>query len=185
LARTGRDAPKTFFRDTSEASIVNEADLAKLFGRLGARDPDSWARSQVQEGIPQLARFLFLRQAWREVVSESDHDWIAAQLGVDPAGPGGGIVPALKRLLSAGDNVSDDLSTVVRVMQWQLLHRLCYLMNDPGDVEKEVRSLAWALFQVDEDGAPIAAIPGLHESVLETEPSGREMRPPDAASGQL
>jgi hypothetical protein len=62
-------------------------------------------------------------------------------------------------------------------MQWQLLFRLCYLLDDPGDVEDEVRDVTWRLFQVDENNKPVAIIGGLHESVLETEPSGREMRP--------
>ncbi len=68
------------------------------------------------------------------------------------------------------------LTTVVRVMQWQLLFSLCYLLEDPGDVEVEVNDITWSLFQTDEAGRPIAPIGGLHESVLETEPSGREMR---------
>ncbi len=42
---------------------MNEMELTELFARLGARDPEKWARSQIKEGIPQLARFLFLRQA--------------------------------------------------------------------------------------------------------------------------
>jgi len=63
------------------------------------------------------------------------------------------------------------------VMQWELLFGLCYLLDDPGDVEDEVKDMAWGLFQVDEDGRPIAAISSLHESVLETDPTGREMTP--------
>lgn len=39
---------------------------------------------------------------------------------------------------------------------------------------EEVR---WGLFQVDDDGPPIAPLAGLHESVLETDPTEREMRP--------
>jgi len=50
------------------------------------------------------------------------------------------------------------------------------LLEDPGDVETEVKDISWCLFQTDEAGRPLAPIGGLHESVLETEPSGREMR---------
>ena len=42
---------------------MNERELTELFRKLGARDPSAWARSQTSEKIPQLARFLFLRQA--------------------------------------------------------------------------------------------------------------------------
>ena len=55
--------------------------------------------------------------------------------------------------------------------------RFCYLLDDPGDVEKEVQDMQWLLFQVDENENPIAAICGLYESVLETDPTGREMTP--------
>lgn len=60
-------------------------------------------------------------------------------------------------------------------MQWQLLFSLCYLLDEPGDLEPEVRHIAWRLFQVAEDDQPIDIIGGLHESVLDTDPTGREI----------
>lgn len=155
---------------------MKERDLADLFRKLGARNPESWARSQVEEGLPQLARFVFLRQAWKLVVAEHDRSWLSERANDDQRGPGGAIGPALKRLLALGAS-EDDLTAVARVMQWRVLSGLCYLVDDPGDLESEVKDIAWRLFQVDENDQPIAAISGLNESVLETEPSGKEMRP--------
>lgn len=155
---------------------MKERDLADLFRKLGARNPEVWARSQVKEGLPQLARFVFLRQAWKLVVAERDRSWLSERANDDQRGPGGAIGPALKRLQALGAS-EDDLTTVVRVMQWRVLSGLCYLLDDPGDLESEVKDIAWRLFQVDENDQPIAAISGLNESVLETEPSGKEMRP--------
>jgi hypothetical protein len=151
-------------------------ELTELFRKLGARNPADWASSQLTENLPQLARFLFLREAWKLVVRDGDASWIKARLRDDPEGPGGEISPALKRLLAAGAAESD-LTAVVRTMQWRLLFGLCQLLDDPGSLEQEVREVAWRLFQVDEDDQPIVAIGGLHESVLETDPTGREMRP--------
>lgn len=150
-------------------------DLTDLFAKLGARNPAGWAHSQVAEGIPQLAKFLFLRQAWRCIVAENDRHWIGEQREADPKVPGSSIASALDRVLSRGVD-EKDLTTVVRVMQWQLLFALCCILDDPGKLEDDVKNVAWRLFQVDENGNPITAIAGLHESVLETEPSGREMR---------
>jgi hypothetical protein len=66
----------------------------------------------------------------------------------------------------------------------QLLFGLCYLLDDPDylrddceTIEKEAGDIVWCLFQIDENGHPVAVVDGLHESVLETEPTGREMRP--------
>lgn len=155
---------------------MTEAELTKLFARLGAPDPAGWAHSQTNEGIPQLGRYLFLRQAWRKVVSNSDHGWIDAHLKMRGDKPGGEIGPALQRLVDLGASPAD-LTSVVRVMQWSLLFRLCYLLSDPGDLEPEVEDYSWGLFEIDDDGRPGAHIGGLHESVLATDPTGREMRP--------
>jgi len=80
----------------------------------------------VTEDKPQLARFLFLRQAWKQVIAEEDRSWIAQ------------------------------------------------LAPKPTD---EVCDIHWALSQVDDDSAVIDRLAGLQESVLDAEPSGREMRP--------
>jgi hypothetical protein len=155
---------------------MKERELSELFRKLGARDPDGWARSQVEEDLPQLARFLFLRQAWKLVVKPGDSSWISEARQTNAKGPGGDVGPALERLLAAGASQAD-LTTVVRVMQWKLLAGMCRLLDDPGTLEADVKDVAWRLFQVDENDSPTVPMGGLIESVLETEPSGREMRP--------
>src|SRR5215470_10344746 len=54
--------------------------LTDLLRKLGARKPEVWAQSQAEEGIPQLLRWLFLREAWRRIVSEEDPAWIDAHV---------------------------------------------------------------------------------------------------------
>jgi hypothetical protein len=150
------------------------AELTELFRRLGARDPAAWARSQRQEGIPQLARFLFLRQAWKQLVGRDSPAWAEA-LRARP-GPGGeATLAALDRMAALGVS-DDDLTTVVRHMQRELLFSICYLLADPGELEPEVRDMAWGLFQLDAAGRPGAEIALLHESVIETDPE-RDERP--------
>ena len=156
--------------------------LTALFRRLGARNPDGWAKSQIQEGIPQLARFLFLREAWTRIVDESDSSWITAAINraaAAPNAPYSGMGRALKALLSRGASESE-LTDVVRGMQAALLFDLCYMLEDP-DLQGEVKDTCWGLFVVDDDGAPLEPLNGLHESVLETDPTGREMRPKEGA----
>jgi hypothetical protein len=158
---------------------MNKEKLIDVFTKLGARDPERWARSEAEEGIPQLARFLFLRQAWKFVVDENDKTWIekaSNQSRTMPDQAGAAIGPALERLIAVGAS-KEDITTVVRIKQWELLARICYLLDEPGDVEPEAQDIAWQLFQVDSEGRPKATISGLHESVLETDPTGREMKP--------
>ncbi|HEY8065110.1 MAG TPA: hypothetical protein VIF40_10345 [Methylosinus sp.] len=154
---------------------MNAQELSALFQSLGARNPKAWAKSQIEENIPQLARFLFLRQAWKFVVTEGDAGWISDIKNIDPNAPGGSAITSINKLIK-GSGDEDSLTTVVRVMQWRLLHSLCQLLDDPGDIENEAGDIAWRLFEVDENDRPISIMGGLAESVLETEPSGREMR---------
>ena len=155
---------------------MDEKKLAALFELLGASNPADWARSQVREGIPQLARFLFLRQAWRNVLRPADTGWIDEALKGDPSGPGGGIVRSLKNVETAGVT-REDLTEIVRVKQWELLFQFCYLLDSPRIEEADADDISWGLFQIGEDGVPGQHINGLHQSVLETDPTGREMRP--------
>ena len=39
-------------------------ELTAVFEALGADDAEGWIKSQLEEGIPQLHRFLFLAKAW-------------------------------------------------------------------------------------------------------------------------
>jgi hypothetical protein len=166
---------------------ISKLKLTELFRKLGAEDPESWASSQVEEGINQLGRFLFLRQAWREVIGEDDQSWIQANISHSeryPGAPCSGIGPALQRLLDKGAD-PQDITDVVRVMQYQLLFRLCYLLSDPGDLEPEVQQVAWALAQIDSDSGEIVDLYGaLHESVPGTDPTGREMRPRNSSGAE-
>jgi hypothetical protein len=153
--------------------------LTRLFAKLGAPDPAAWAESQLAEGIPQLARFLFLRQAWRHVLVEDDTAWIEEWIGESrrsPDAPFAGVGTALARLRATGAS-DDDLTELARGMQAQLLFSLCHQFDDPGELEPEVQDVLWALVQINEDGEILGQISGLHESVLETDPTGREMRP--------
>src|SRR6266702_4019882 len=109
--------------------IMTESEFVELFRKLGARNPKMWAQSQLEENLPQLARLLFLRQAWKLVVRENDVNWISEARQIKSDGPGGDIGPALARLLSA-DCLERDLTKIVRVMQWRLLSGLCQLLDD-------------------------------------------------------
>ncbi len=154
-------------------------ELTDLFRRLGARDPEDWAASQINEDIPQLARFLFLRQAWRQIVSEEDTNWPRENAETSDATsnrPYDGMSQALASLIEKGAT-QEELIDLVRGAQASLLFQICYLLDDPMLEEPELEDFGWGLFQVDREGNPVRAIEALHESVLETDPTGREMRP--------
>lgn len=84
--------------------------LAQLLQKYGAPDPEGWARSQINEGIPQLQRFLFLRQAWRNVLEENDVTWIDRQVA-SPGATGTAPTPASVRRLSGASTRESLLRT--------------------------------------------------------------------------
>jgi hypothetical protein len=156
-------------------------ELTVLFESVGAREPRSWAMSQLREGVPQLQRFLFLRQAWRAIVKDGDVAWVDSQIAsaqASPDAPFSGLGSALKRAKALGV-LPEDLAEIARASQAEFLFQLCYLLDDPRFEEPELQDLHWGLFQVDQDDRPLLPrIGGLHESVIDTDPTGREMRPP-------
>ncbi len=80
----------------------------------------------------------------------------------------------------ASGTAREDIAELVRVMQWYVLAGIAYQLADASIVEypsDKVRRVNWTLFEVDEEGQPLHPINALHESVLDTDPSGREMRP--------
>ncbi len=155
-------------------------ELTKLFQKLGADEPESWAKSEVMENIPQLARYLFLRSAWENVVPEEDDGWIDEQIersARKPNAPCSGIGTALQRILDLGAN-REDIVDIVRGMQYQTLFGMCYLVDTMNEDIQEIGELNWILHEIGKDGKLTGRIvQGMHESALSMDPTGREMRP--------
>lgn len=159
---------------------TDENELAALFRKLGATSPEQRAHSQVTEGIPQLLRFLFLKNAWSSVAVEGETDWIEREIKgaqANPSRPYSGLGLALARCADKGVSLQD-LNEVARCLQTQMLFSIAYLIDGPSYEPGTLEDVSWGLFQIDEDGQPIGKqVSGLHESVLELDPTGREMRP--------
>ena len=130
-----------------------------------------------QSAIDQLAK-RFAALGGPDPAGRADPDWIAAEMAAarrDPSAPYAGVGLALEPLKGAG--ASDrDLTDLVRGKQAELLFSLCYLLEDPGIDEPEGQDVLWSLLQITEEREIVGPMSGLHESVLETDPTGREMR---------
>lgn len=158
---------------------TSKDELTALFRQLGARHPEQWAASQVDEEIPQLLRFLFLKGAWENIPNEGDSAWIEREIQSterDPQKPYAGLGRALALCRERGVPDSS-LTEIARCLQAQMLFSIGYLMDGPA-YSHTLEDVSWGLFQTDEDGKPFGEqVAGLHESVLEFDPTGREMRP--------
>ncbi len=151
--------------------------LTELFRQHGANDPESWARSQLEEGIPQLAIFCFAKALWEGVIEEGDEDWVDREIQsakLHPKNPCAQAGPALAEMLARGVG-RESINALVRVMQYSALYHACSLIDGAVSVDLPVNE--WVLHQVDAEGRAVAIIQGLHEVLLSMDPTGREMRP--------
>jgi hypothetical protein len=146
------------------------AELEARFRAMGAREPATWAQSEL-DGEPALARFLFLRQIWRSAV-ETDGSWIGreiARAAKRPDLPGATVGAALARLRALGATDAD-LTTVVRAAQTNVIFSIAGLVNDPAFDDESDDDISWVLVQVGPNGEPLRQVDGLQDFVFATEP---------------
>lgn len=157
-------------------NINDLKNLTEVFRQAGAKDPESWASSQIEEGINQLGRFSFLKTITSEWLKEDDIEWVDNQIEHDfsqPGDPFSQLPKALKEMVDKNVNRETILS-LIRVIQYNTLFHVCSAIDRSFEADTPIKS--WALFEVDEDENPKETIVGLHESLLDFDPSGNEMR---------
>ncbi|MGW2017668.1 hypothetical protein [Streptomyces sp. NPDC001927] len=136
--------------------------LRTRFETLGAADAPDWARSEIDENQPQLARFVLLRSLWRGAID----GW---------ADPGAlEQVAAARRLLDAGAD-KDDLVLLARAVAYEAVFAVVDELDCGGDVNVSGTDVGWAVVESGEDGSPTGRLlSGLHEDLLTMDPSGRD-----------
>lgn len=174
-------------------------ELAEKFHAAGAGDPQDWALSEVEEDIPQLARFLFLRSVWRsadqwkqppeawfaEPESLADAEPLAEEDGDEPT-----LVPldahgapdedgepaflaaqrAVQRILAAGVD-PDDLKEVARAIFLHTAFDVVHAVDEGHDPDAGEGMPGWLLVEVGGDMVLTGrTITALHEDLLTTEP---------------
>jgi len=127
--------------------------LRDTFARLGADEPEEWARSQVQENIAQLGRFVFLRAVWREIERWRDPDAVAGLAE-------GASDEAIELAAQAAARAALDVASGI-----------VQLIDNEEDIESTEPLPGWLLIECEADGKPSGRVlGGLHESVLQTDP---------------
>lgn len=144
-------------------------DLTAAFQDLGVTDAESWARSQLDEGRPQLAICLFLTLANAPIDRLSDSSALRGMLQGVARKPA---LEALSRLLA-----TSSAEDVLQVVRWSLrayLDELCFLLDDTSgprfpeeSKNRLLKETQWGLFRTIESGQPDASMGGLHEVAVE------------------
>ncbi|GAA4998211.1 hypothetical protein GCM10023205_84980 [Yinghuangia aomiensis] len=101
--------------------------LRGRFEALGAADAPGWARSEAAEGIPQLARYTFLRALWPAAIDGWAQPDAVEQL------------PAARRLLDAGTD-RDKVARLARAVAYEAVFAVLAVLDDGA----QVPGLGWA-----------------------------------------
>lgn len=154
----------------------SHTELVKLFEMLDLADAEGIAGSQINEGFDQANRYLFLRQAWKAVLSEQESidalngpsrfEFFYNKLGPEAAA-------AFTDLMGRGAK-AEGIVDLVRSIQIAVLWDVCNVIDEPALDEFGLDDPGWGLFEIDEFSKPNRRIDALHESVPETDPTGRE-----------
>jgi hypothetical protein len=179
-------------------------ELAETFRALGAGDPETWAASEVEDDIPQLARFLFLRRLWRsawqwkqppeawfaevEADSASDGDveedddtptlvhdaYDGGEQDEDGDPPFLAAQQAVRRILAAGAD-PEDLKEVARAIFLHTAFDAVQTVDEGHDPQAGEGMPGWLLTEVGGDLVLTGrVIPDLHQDLLTTEPDEAE-----------
>ncbi|MDQ0984877.1 hypothetical protein [Streptomyces sp. V2I9] len=147
--------------------------LTALFHALGAdADAPDWAESEIEEGLPQLARYRLLRTVWQDVDAWST----AAPRWVDAYRADGAAADAVDRALAAG-LTPEDLGALAREVARETAFAVLHALADPADgslpADVEARLPGWRLAELDAEGVPTGRhLDALHEDFAELEPKG-------------
>lgn len=170
--------------------------LAETFARLGAGEPEAWALSEVEDGIPQLARFIFLRRLWRgaEEWTLPPAEWFAEREPEDAddeetaeapdTGPSAEAVAedadaepaflaaqqAVRRILAAGVD-PEDLKEVARAVFLHAAFDAVSTVDEGHDADAGEGLPGWLLTEVGGDLILTGRmLDKLHEDLFTTEP---------------
>ncbi|MEV6106668.1 hypothetical protein AB0M28_18400 [Streptomyces sp. NPDC051940] len=141
--------------------------LTGLFAALGAANPESWAISEIDEDLPQLARYRLLRATSRDVAAWEG----AASRWVEGYQRGGPASEPISRALAAGVTV-EDLGVIAREVARETALGLLYRLSDPTDdaapAGMEADLPGWQLVEISAAGeATGRVLDGLYEDLAE------------------
>ncbi len=136
--------------------------LRARFEALGAADTGDWAKSEICEDLPHLARFMLLRSLWRGPIDGWSDPNALDQL------------PAAQRLFAAGAN-KEDLVRPVRAVAYEAVFATLDEFDSGSDVNVSGIDVGRLVMEAAEDGTPTGRpLSGLHEDLLGMDPSGLE-----------
>ncbi|KPH14721.1 hypothetical protein [Chryseobacterium sp. ERMR1:04] len=134
--------------------------LVMRLGNAGAKNPSSWASSEVTEGLPQFARFLVLKSLFDIAKSTDDNIAMAADFDDELD----------EKYNTIKDAVGEEkLLSFLSAYSKGIIYNVIGLL-DEGNQESDRDKISWTLMKTDENFESTGQIiQGLHEDFLEFE----------------
>jgi hypothetical protein len=127
---------------------------------------------------------IFARSVWLQLPDEEDTRWVRRMAEMprseQPCGDEGALI---KRMLDCG-LTEYEIARFAKLACYDAAFSLTYMLGDPGaGIEgMKVDRVEWRLFQTSSAGEAREQMYGMHEFLLQLDPSGRDMRPKAASS---
>src|SRR5436305_1623357 len=141
-----------------EETHAKSVRLIEMMEQAGASDAELWVQSEIQEDIPQVARYLLLRNIGIDAMNRSDEylKWLAHEISnpKDSRSTTMEAVAALKSLLDASVN-KDDIGKIARyVIEQAIFRTLVVIDNGYDDWHEGLTDEApgWAMAELDAEG---------------------------------
>ena len=131
---------------------MTEQELIDIFTKLGAPDPEWWAKSHLRDGF-QLTEFLLLRGLWKTAFSAESTEWIDSFLKTAPEDE---LSSLMKEVLNAGIT-KKQLAKLSRLMQAESLVQVAQILDDASAVQEDFCRLTgkeyveWGVFMIDKE----------------------------------
>lgn len=146
--------------------------LVERFKLNGASNPERWARSEIKEDIPQLARYLLLKQIWDYEIdrwSSEPERWIddfERYSSKRPIPVFANAAAAIKRIRALGAS-SEDLGALAFLIAYAAAFGTLYRVDSTSCSADQNDAPGWRLVEVGTKGELTGRVmAGLHESLL-------------------
>ena len=160
--------------ETLEMETRSKAQkMIEQMTELGAAEPESWVRSEIEENIPQMARFLILRRLQEEISTWRNNAplWIEntiLEAERSPLTPFAEAGSALKRMIALGVS-ANDLGNIAEMIAFESVFGAVNIIDEGCEHTVTNEDLpCWILTETNFEGKPTGRfIHDLHESLLD------------------
>ncbi|MCD9023460.1 hypothetical protein [Cohnella silvisoli] len=150
-------------------SSKDSEKLIDSFIKLGCKEPESWVESELEEDIPQLSRYRFLRGLKGTINHyKTSESWIDYYLHSNAlSDQEKKIGEVLGKIIDSGVS-KQDIGLLASTISLLSVHSVLYRIDDPYDydIDDGEDLPSWSLVEINDKGEPTGrTVSGLFESL--------------------